>query len=51
MSDEYEFEVPSADVGASSSRDVVPQMTPYDHSDDNDENQSEYSSNDHSPQT
>jgi hypothetical protein len=50
MSDEDEFEVPSPDVGASSSRDVVPPMTPHDHSDDNDENQSEYSSNEDSQQ-
>ncbi len=52
MSDEDDFEVPSPDVGASSFKfcDVVPPMTLHD-SDDNDENQSEYSlSNDDSPQ-
>ena len=49
MRNEDDFEVPSPDVGASSSRDVVLPMTPHD-SDDNDENQSDYSSNDDSPQ-
>ncbi len=49
MSDEDDFELASPDVGASSSRDVVPPMTAHD-SDDNDENQSEYSINADLPQ-
>jgi hypothetical protein len=48
MSDDEDFEAPSPDLGACSSRDVVPPMTEQD-SDENDENESEESSAVESP--
>ena len=48
MSDDEDFEAPSPDLGACSSRDVIPSMTEQD-SDENDENDSEESSDVESP--